>query len=625
MANAALALAFRRRQALLVARMISRVVQAWRDLVDPARVDAAWPSLRALLEAEVRQTRLEAGRDARDAYLQARSDAGIPGTLILPDPPPLAETRLRGTLDVTGPVEFKRAVAAGKTSAQAVDAAAVRLAGSAQYLAAEGGRSVIRDAIDTDERATGWARVTDGDPCAWCAMLASRGPVYKSAGTAGRDQNARFEGDGEFKYHDHCVPAGTLVDGPAAEVGYRRHYEGEMVLVRTAAGHELRITPNHPVLTDAGWVPAGLLREGDRVLSSFHAQGSLLQVPDEEQVPARAEDVWGALSVFGLVRVPGTPEDFHGDGTHGEVDVVRADGLLRDEAGTQAAELVAELELALAGMAQGLLATPRPGDGLFQSYSTATGGGVGGLDLLTALLLAEPSHDELGDFARRSPLHASFIEHARDHAAGDAVLLGEREHGHPSLIGGRDLVDRDHHAVAAPGDPSLLQFPREHAAGHAGSDLHLLAGFAGEVETHRLVEPDGIGLGQRTRFDPPPLDFLAEGASAYAGLGRDLRERLAGRVELDRVVDLHRIEFSGHVYNFQTVEGWYRASNIIVSNCACQAWPAFTMNEPFIGIAEQLYDDWLTHTRGRGGRNAVNAFRRWWEAEGRAAYTSPRT
>lgn len=39
-----------------------------------------------------------------------------------------------------------------------------------------------------------WRRVTDGKPCGFCAMLASRGPVYRSASEAGQGN----------KYHGRC-------------------------------------------------------------------------------------------------------------------------------------------------------------------------------------------------------------------------------------------------------------------------------------------------------------------------------------------------------------------------------------------------------------------------------------
>ncbi|MDX3549499.1 hypothetical protein PV724_44295 [Streptomyces europaeiscabiei] len=196
---------YRRVQALMAARLAQQVLRVWRDLMNPARVDASWPAVRDALVPLVQQAREQSAVLARDGYLEARATAGVVDDFTPKGPLPLLIERLEGSLDVTGPVEFKKAIAAGKSPQQAMDAAAVRMVGTTQYLALEGGRQVMQRSIAADDRATGWSRVTDADPCAWCAMLASRGPVYKSARTAGRDQNARFEGDGEFKYHDHCA------------------------------------------------------------------------------------------------------------------------------------------------------------------------------------------------------------------------------------------------------------------------------------------------------------------------------------------------------------------------------------------------------------------------------------
>jgi hypothetical protein len=191
---------YRHVQALLAARMAQQVLRVWRELMNPAKVDASWPAVRAALMPIVQQAREQSATLARAAYTDARRDAGVDdGELDPSDPLPLALKRLESALDVTGPVEFKKAIAAGKTPQQALDAAAVRMVGSTQYLALEGGRQVMQRSVEADDRATGYARVTDADPCAWCAMLASRGPVYKSAKTAG---DPRQGGD---RYHDSCA------------------------------------------------------------------------------------------------------------------------------------------------------------------------------------------------------------------------------------------------------------------------------------------------------------------------------------------------------------------------------------------------------------------------------------
>ncbi|MWA08740.1 VG15 protein [Streptomyces sp. BA2] len=199
-ANPGQAQRYRGIQALIAARMAQRVLQVWRDLMNPAKVDASWLAVRAALVPIVEQGRQQSAELARVSYADARRAATAVEDGFKPqDPLPLLLDRLESALDVTGPVEFKRAIAAGKTPQQAMEAAAVRMVGTTQYLALEGGRSVMKRSIEADESATGWARVTDNDPCAWCAMLASRGPVYKTARTAGDPRK------GGNSYHDHCA------------------------------------------------------------------------------------------------------------------------------------------------------------------------------------------------------------------------------------------------------------------------------------------------------------------------------------------------------------------------------------------------------------------------------------
>ncbi|RCV53477.1 VG15 protein [Marinitenerispora sediminis] len=73
--------------------------------------------------------------------------------------------------------------------------------------ARDGGRQGIIDAARHDRRALGYARrLTGAYNCAFCTMLASRGPVYRSVSSAlirhiGRGRNAVPTGE---PFHDHC-------------------------------------------------------------------------------------------------------------------------------------------------------------------------------------------------------------------------------------------------------------------------------------------------------------------------------------------------------------------------------------------------------------------------------------
>ena len=65
-------------------------------------------------------------------------------------------------------------------------------------------QEVIRQAVEEDREAIGYARAAALGACSFCKLMASRGMVYKTAGTAGEDANERFLGEGTAKYHNWC-------------------------------------------------------------------------------------------------------------------------------------------------------------------------------------------------------------------------------------------------------------------------------------------------------------------------------------------------------------------------------------------------------------------------------------
>ena len=78
-----------------------------------------------------------------------------------------------------------------------------------------------------------WRRVTDGDPCAFCAMLATRSDytTKERALTTGHTRRHKRAGKRPFgsKYHDHCGCTVVEVVGPwepnGADAAYQRTYE----------------------------------------------------------------------------------------------------------------------------------------------------------------------------------------------------------------------------------------------------------------------------------------------------------------------------------------------------------------------------------------------------------------
>ena len=176
--------------------------------------------------------------------------------------------------------------------------------------------------------------VSDFSPT--CPLCAPWGGAVLSISGATKGYPAVSEAEAAGLLHPRCLPGGVLVSGPRFSAHYSRWYEGKLVVLKTRGGDELPCTPNHPVLTPKGWVAAGMLDVGDKVVKYVGGQGSVLGFdPDNVEVPTLIEDAANALLKSGEMssaRVPVSPEDFHGDGVDGEVDVVYSDSRKQGDA-----------------------------------------------------------------------------------------------------------------------------------------------------------------------------------------------------------------------------------------------------------------------------------------------------
>jgi hypothetical protein len=112
-------------------------------------------------------------------------ELGEPGPIVGPSAMP--DEQIARTFLHTGPDTIERKLHTGSTSTQARAAALTSTLSAGSRLVLDAGRDVVDLTVRADDAALGWMRVTDGDPCAFCAMLAGRGAVYKERGNAGAD------------------------------------------------------------------------------------------------------------------------------------------------------------------------------------------------------------------------------------------------------------------------------------------------------------------------------------------------------------------------------------------------------------------------------------------------------
>lgn len=126
-------------------------------------------------------------------YETSRLNSGIetPYNAVLgPDIPP---TALANSLGVTGPTRYKQLVDSGTPPNEAVTDALDSMNSMLVRRVQDGSRLTVVSNVMKDDKAYGWQRLSaTGHPCAFCALLISRGPVYKSQASA------------DFQAHDKC-------------------------------------------------------------------------------------------------------------------------------------------------------------------------------------------------------------------------------------------------------------------------------------------------------------------------------------------------------------------------------------------------------------------------------------
>lgn len=169
-------------QAGLVTALSYDLERAWNGL-DISSLRQSLPEFTLTIAALVRRYGSASATLAVQQYLADRRAAGVraafsPKPAVLPPLPQVGATVSWATQPLW-------------SATPDVGAAQQRLQGAADMLVMDVGRQTIVDNAQRDRHAKGWARIPEPGACSFCALLATRGAVYKQ-------QTANF------RSHDHC-------------------------------------------------------------------------------------------------------------------------------------------------------------------------------------------------------------------------------------------------------------------------------------------------------------------------------------------------------------------------------------------------------------------------------------
>lgn len=186
-------------------RLLKRDLRGLRRLIDPARLQDSVPLWMTAVRALVDQYGAASATVATDSYDRQREREGVTHRFVAEPSGSLPDEQVEASLRWAvkdlwreSDVPFDVRLGQAELRAEAV----------VQKLVADQGRATTRQAVERDRGAIAYARAAALGGCPFCKLMATRGAVYKSARTAGRNADAGFTGDDSVvKFHDdcHCV------------------------------------------------------------------------------------------------------------------------------------------------------------------------------------------------------------------------------------------------------------------------------------------------------------------------------------------------------------------------------------------------------------------------------------
>jgi len=247
--------------------------------------------------------------------------------------------------------------------------------------------------------------------------------------------------------HPCCLPGSALVSSRSRIAAVsKRWYDGDLIILRTSGGHQLPCTPNHPILTDRGWVAAGDLHVGSNVVCEGAGDGVSAGHGDHQHMPTSIEqvaDAFGRSLEVSAVPMPVSPEDFHGDGKGSKVAVVWSYGLLLNHLQASVRQFGAEFGFHFGDTAQAVLSGLRSSDLLDQFLRSSSGSGMRRCASCLSLFRGHPAHGHDVGLALPPDMHSGLDQPIPYGRAGDSEPHGQGEFGLPRNVAVNQVVGVD--------------------------------------------------------------------------------------------------------------------------------------------------------------------------------------
>jgi hypothetical protein len=332
---------------------------------------------------------------------------------------------------------------------------------------------------------------------------------------------------------------GNLIESSSPSALVTSYHNGDIVVIHTASGKFLSVTPQHPVLTDRGWVAAKFIKKGDNVVSNTSGERISDNIsPNKNNIPTVVEKIPGAFDMFRLGRVPASAKNLYSNREDGEVDVIFTNRLLWN---SYDSTIQQQIKKKLFGRRNISLTS-------FNTFSR-----------ITKMFIRE--------LFASSPL-LSISNSGVFFSGGSAVLKQPISFGLSSssdVVIDKDSLDYLSGNVELFSDSPLsnTRLIKSDNVGLRHSDF--IPGISGNFDAFNFRN---FGF---TPKEPVSLEIIRQGLFRSVPSDSSNLATIASNVIFDSVINVDIRSFSGHVYSLQTEEEWYSSNNIISHNCTAIA------------------------------------------------------
>jgi predicted double-glycine peptidase len=236
----------------------------------------------------------------------------------------------------------------------------------------------------------------------------------------------------------NCILPGQFLQGRIV-AGSKAHYTGQAIELTTAAGSRLTITPNHPVLTDLGFIPAHRLKKSDNLVRYSGSNQPAVPSYNNQHVPAKVEQVFEAIGkAFPDSRYHKfvAPLNFHGEAVRfdGYVEIVRTDSQLGSDVKIPSAEFVNQNKFNKLSSPQSSLKGSGSLQASLKPVMTSTSGSMGSLDLSETLATVLAGPLQFLSLGSAANLDAGLDKPAGECLAADSALIRKLFERYPRSI-----------------------------------------------------------------------------------------------------------------------------------------------------------------------------------------------